>query len=79
MIKVVGAPTDLKRVTCPGCGYKLEYRPNDVRTYHPDYDSGDLPSDRHKYITCPRSECQKHIKLDVNKNSYPFGEDDSGY
>ncbi len=62
MAKIIGKkPVAVKRTVCrDGCGYKIEYVPNDVQEYHGrDYGGG---PDGHKYIRCPN--CSKKIILE---------------
>lgn len=52
-------PSVVKQKICRHCGVKLEYVPNDVKTYSGrDYSGG---SDGHEWIDCPN--CNKKVIL----------------
>ncbi len=53
-------PVKTKKITCPNCGYELEFTGEDVkkRTY-----SCMGESDSELYITCPRSPCNEKITV----------------
>lgn len=69
-VTVKAPPRDLRTIECDGCGYELEYRPKDVQHYLPDYDTGDVPSDAHDYIECPRASCKKRTKITPPPDDY---------
>lgn len=53
-------PEIVKRVTCRNCGSRLEYVPNDVKTYHgTDYSGG---ADGREWVDCPKCGKQAVIR-----------------
>jgi predicted RNA-binding Zn-ribbon protein involved in translation (DUF1610 family) len=62
MVRVVDpgpAPEVVKQAICRSCGARLEYVPNDVKTYNgKDYSGG---SDGQDWIDCP--QCSKRVIL----------------
>lgn len=58
MVKVVGeAPVETKQVTCPNCGYMLEFTGIDI-TKHTDYEG-----DTVQIITCPLDRCHASVRV----------------
>ncbi len=62
MVEVIGKSKAVARkITCSGCGNKLAYYKNDVRSWvHHDYGGG---SDTYYCITCPG--CNKDVSVEV--------------
>lgn len=61
MAKVIGQDTSVaKRVSCKGCGTRIEYYENDVKSFvHHDYGGG---SDTYRYINCPGCDNKVYVK-----------------